>query len=655
MLKNRGIAFKLIFFFTLSSGLIFLLIFSFNYRFSRRMIEKNVEDNARNLVLSKVNRIETILLSVQRVPENLACFLENSSYNKEELLLLLRTVVENNAEIYGATIAFEPYGFDKKSIYFAPYFYKNKGRIEFADLGCESYKYFNWDWYQIPKELNHPEWTEPYFDEGGGNILMTTYSVPFYRVVGGRRQFKGIVTADISLGWLQEVVSSIKVLQTGYGFLISKNGTVVTHPMKELIMNETIFGVAEARADAHLREIGRKMIRGESGFVSFKSIISEKECWMYYTPIPSSSWSLAVLFPQDEFMADITRLNQIVIILGIGGLLLLSIAVAFIARSFSNPLRAMARATEAIATGNLDIELPPAKTDDEVGKLSKSFQTMKESLKEYIQQLTETTASKERIESELKIARDIQMSILPKRFPPFPERCEFDICAIIEPAREVGGDFYDFFFIDDDHLCFVIADVSGKGVPAALFMAMTKTLIKATAAPGMDPGEILIKVNHELSQGNDSCMFVTIFFGILNTKTGEILYTNAGHNPPFVIRQGREVTCMVGGRNVIVGAMEPLAYETERLILKAGEALFMYTDGVTEAMNEMEELFSGERLKEELVALQEKSIQEMIAGVKEKITSFAHGAPQSDDITMMIIQFNGNQSGFKELRNESNE
>ena len=441
-------------------------------------------------------------------------------------------VVENNSEVYGSTIAFEPYAYDKKFLYFAPYFCKSEGKIELTYLGGEGYRYFYLDWYQIPKELDRPCWSEPYFDEGGGNILMATYSVPFYKKVAGKRQFEGIVTADISLGCLQDLVSSIKVLQTGYGFLISKNGTIVTHPFKELIMNETIFGVAEARGDAHLREIGRKMISGESGFVPFKSIVSEKECWMYYTPIPSSGWSLAVVFPRDEFMQILHDLTGSVIILGIVGLLLLSMAVAFISRSITNPLRAMARATRDIGKGNLDIELPEVKTGDEVGKLTEAFQYMKTSLKEYIKQLTETTASKERIESELKIARDIQMNMLPKKFPPFPERSEFDIYAMIEPAREVGGDFYDFFFIDDEHFCFAIGDVSGKGVPASLFMAITKTLIKAKTLWDADPGRILTKVNNDLCQGNDACMFVTIFLRSFEYEDrGGLLYECRSQSP----------------------------------------------------------------------------------------------------------------------------
>jgi len=645
VLRTKGIAFKLIFFYTLSGGLIFLLIFGFNYYFSRIIIEKNVEDNARNLALSKANQIEAVLRAVQKVPENLAYYLENSSCDNNELMRLLRSLVQNNPEIYGAAVAFEPYGFDKKLLHFAPYFFKSDGSIEFTDLGKGSYRYNAWDWYQIPKELNMPAWSEPYYDEGGGYTLMATYSVPFYKQSGGKKQCRGIVTADINLAWLQEVVSSTKVLQTGYAFLISKNGIIVTHPSKELIMNETIFGVAEARDDPQLRDIGRKMIRGESGFVPFRSIDSEKPCWMYYAPIPSNNWSLAVLFPRDELVADITRLNGIVIALGIAGLLLLSVAIVFIAHSITTPLRAMVQATKTIAIGNLDVELPPVRFEDEVGKLTEAFRYMKESLKEYIRALTETTASKERIESELKIARDIQMSILPKVFPPFPGRTEFDIYAAIEPAREVGGDFYDFFFIDDNHLCFVIGDVSGKGVPAALFMAVTKTLMKAKTSQDADPGMILTKVNKDLNQGNEACMFVTIFIGILNTTTGEIHYANGGHNPPLMIRSGDNLSFAVEplpvSHGLVVGAMEESIYQTETVILKPRDAIFVYTDGVTEAMNEQGELFSDDRLKKQLIKLHRKSAQETIAGIMKGIASFAREVPQSDDITMMMIRFHG--------------
>jgi sigma-B regulation protein RsbU (phosphoserine phosphatase) len=334
-----------------------------------------------------------------------------------------------------------------------------------------------------------------------------------------------------------------------------------------------------------------------------------------------------------------------VIILAVVGVALLSVAVIFISRTITRPLRAMAKATEDIAKGNLDNALPPVVSRDEVGKMAEGFMTMQKSLKEYIRKLTQTTAAKERMESELSIAREIQMSIIPKIFPPFPDHPEFDLYAVIEPAREVGGDFYDFFQIDPTHLCFVIADVSGKGVPASLFMAVTKTLIKSTAKSGITPAEILTQVNEELASGNDAAMFVTIFCGILNTETGEILYANAGHNPPLIIDTKGNVAYLKKSGELVLGVMEGISYRVESLRLEAGESLFMYTDGVTEAMNSREELFSEERLEKELSLRVRRPIRELIAALMQGIKDFSGEALQSDDITMMILQYKGKKEG----------
>jgi len=641
MLRNKGIAFKLVLFFTLSSACIFTAIFTYNYFVSRQMIAKGIEENAGNLIMTTTNKIGALLSATQKVPENIAYFLENSTNDEQELFQVLYAIVEKNPEIYGAAIAFEPYMFRKDRKFFAPYFYKAYGAINFKYLD-EHYNYFLWDWYQIPKEIERPEWVEPYFGEGGG-ILMSSYSVPFYKKVDNKRQIAGVIVVDISLENLRNIVSSIKILQSGYGFLISKNGTFVTHPMKEFIMNETIFTVAEAREDPQLRDVGRKMIKGGHGVAPMwvKSAVTGKSCWMAYMPITSSGWSLGVLFPQDELMADITSLNQIVLFLGITGLILLAVAVVFIARSITRPLRHMAKATEHIGAGNFDIELPPVKTGDEVGRLSEAFSFMRESLKEYIGELTEATVSRERMESELKIAHDIQMGILPKKFPPYPERTEFDIYATIKPAREIGGDFYDFFFVDDEHLCFVIADVSGKGIPAALFMALTKTLLKAKATMGLATDKIISRVNEDLCIGNDMSMFVTVFCGILNVKTGEVQYTNGGHNPPLLIKGSGDVAYLEKSGELLVGAMEEAQYTARTITFGPGDSLFLYTDGVTEAMNERNELFSEERLQKELSECQDKNVDHMVSEVMQKIEGFTGSAPQSDDITMMMITYKG--------------
>ncbi|MBI4773711.1 MAG: serine/threonine-protein phosphatase [Deltaproteobacteria bacterium] len=233
------------------------------------------------------------------------------------------------------------------------------------------------------------------------------------------------------------------------------------------------------------------------------------------------------------------------------------------------------------------------------------------------------------------------MSILPKLFPPFPDEPEFDIYSTIEPAKEVGGDLYDFYHLDEHHLCFVIGDVSGKGIPASLFMAVAKTLIKATASNGLDPAEILSKVNDELARDNDVCMFVTVFLGILDLRTGDLEYANGGHNPPLIVPGRGDIEFVKRCGGALVGAMEGIVFESSRIVMAPGDMLFLYTDGVTEAMNEHMELFSEERLKRNLTSLRDRPIKEIVAGVLHEVHHFSQWVEQSDDITMMAVKYWG--------------
>ena len=240
-MKNRGIVFKLTSLILVVSVIFFLIVSNHNSKKTQYIFKANLKDSAKNLSYSTLNKIESILQAVEKVPQQIAISLEASTYTKEDLLSIIRQTVHNNSEIYGATIAFEPYMFDPNKLYFAPYFYKHKDEVRLTYIGSDSYKYFSRDWYKLPKETNNSMWSEPYYDEGAGNIIMSTYSVPFFRSIKGERKLAGVVTADISLDWLQDMVSSIKIAETGYAFLISKKGTLVTHPRKNLIMNQNIF------------------------------------------------------------------------------------------------------------------------------------------------------------------------------------------------------------------------------------------------------------------------------------------------------------------------------------------------------------------------------------------------------------------------------
>jgi sigma-B regulation protein RsbU (phosphoserine phosphatase) len=266
---------------------------------------------------------------------------------------------------------------------------------------------------------------------------------------------------------------------------------------------------------------------------------------------------------------------------------------------------------------------------------------MEQSLKEYIRNLTETTAAKERIQSELKVATQIQASLLPRIFPPFPEHPEFEIYASMVPAKEVGGDFYDFFFIDDNNLCFLIADVSDKGVPAALYMMVAKTLLKTEGQRLGEPDRMLASVNRILASDNDSCMFTTVFCAILDTTTGHVRFANAGHNPPLLIdSQGVRYLALESG--LMLGAMAETVFVTERLTLEREGILFLYTDGVTEAKNGEEALYGEERLLGALQSAPQADLANLVHYIGAEVAHHAGGAPQSDDITMLAIKMKTN-------------
>ena len=255
--------------------------------------------------------------------------------------------------------------------------------------------------------------------------------------------------------------------------------------------------------------------------------------------------------------------------------------------------------------------------------------------------LTEAFLEKQRIEESLKLAADIQMGMLPSTFPAFPERNDFDLFAGIIPAKEVGGDFYDFFLIDKKHLCFVIGDVSGKGIPAALFMALTKTQIKASSSRRRTPGDILFRANNDLCHENESSMFCTLFYGIMNTETGEVTYANAGHNPPYIIEKGVEPVQIESTGGIALGVMEEMEFESATFTVSKGDSIFLYTDGVNEAMNEVDEEYSYERLEDYLKENSTGSITDMVNKNLESVKEFAGAAPQSDDITVLALRYLG--------------
>ena len=327
------------------------------------------------------------------------------------------------------------------------------------------------------------------------------------------------------------------------------------------------------------------------------------------------------------------------------------ITVFMMSRIATKPLSMLAKATTGFAEDSDDtteylkekiINLP-INSKDEIGDLYQEIRVMQGRIVEYLNNLTKVTAEKERIGAELNIAAQIQADMLPRIFPPFPDRTDFDIYATMDPAKEVGGDFYDFYMLDDDHLCMVMADVSGKGVPASLFMTIAKTLIKNRAQLGEKPAEILYNVNNQLCDGNDAELFVTVWLAIIELSTGKGVAANAGHEHPAIRRKDGSFELVLYRHAPAVATMEGIRFKEHEFQLHPGDSLFVYTDGVTEATNLNDELFGTQRMLDALNRDPEAMPRQMLQAVRDDIDAFVGTAPQFDDITMMGLKYNGSE------------
>lgn len=334
-------------------------------------------------------------------------------------------------------------------------------------------------------------------------------------------------------------------------------------------------------------------------------------------------------------------INMILISFAIIGLTILAY-IFFVRRVVTKPIGKLADFTHDITeSGVFENQRIKIKTGDEIESLSESFNFMLEKLEDYIANLSKVTAEKERIGAELDIAKHIQASMLPCIFPAFPERKEIDIYATMDPAKEVGGDFYDFFMVDDTHLAIVMADVSGKGVPAALFMVIGKTLIKDHTTPGTDLGKVFSDVNNLLCESNSEGLFITAFEGVLNIETGEFNFVNAGHEMPFICKHGGDFEPYKIRPGFVLAGMEDIKYRAGSMTLEAGDKIFQYTDGVTEATNENNELYGMKRLGDILNEIKDDSPRNILDIVKRDIDHFVGEAPQFDDITMLCLEYRG--------------
>ena len=527
----------------------------------------------------------------------------------------------------------------------------------------------NRPWYITGKNAMAPVICDIYrtVEEGENSYQQIGGAAPFYDKNGN---FLGVVGIDYSNSDLYQFINELNTTKGSINFVLNKNGEVVISSQAE-----GIFSVNDSATDLISRAGGRdlrknseetianaakKMIAGEEGVTLIK--LNDENYYLAYSQMENTGWSFGMIVSeaeilkptmgtQDYFLSQVTKLqekmhqeysyiNNLIIIVPIILLVILFLMSTNLSRRFVKPINELSDGVREISAGNLDKKLD-IHTGDEIEHLAICFNAMTDELKKKMANLTKETAEKERLATELDVAKDIQSGMLPKDFP---TRTDFELFATMTPAKEVGGDFYDFYFIDETHLAITVADVSGKGIPAALFMVISKTVLNNFAQSfyklnGLAP--VVAAANEQLCANNDAMMFVTAFVGVLDLETGEFTFVNAGHNPPVIYRAENNFCEFLDvKKNFVMGPMDGIPFSEQKIILKHGDLLFLYTDGVTEALNVAEEEYLPERLIKFMNSTDcTADLQTLLKNMRGDLAKHVGEAEQSDDITMFALRF----------------
>ena len=569
------------------------LISTILFFYARKGISQDVQHRAESELRVKNLEIQKVMVAVETSIDNTVWAVERVLEQPDSFYTVLRRLVVQNHTIVGAGLMFTPDYYPQKGHWFEPYVAERPdSTIEEAQIGSASHDYLEAEFYKDGILAGKGHWSEPYFDEAGARMMLCTYTTPIRDKNG---QIVALLGADVSLEWLSGVINSHNIFPSSFNVVISRTGKVMVCPDENLIMRSTIQEITASCSDTTTRYINQQQMAGKSGHQDI-SDYNGKNVSVFYAPVDGEAgWSMSVVCFNKEIYAGLRHVIIYLTLLMMVGMALLGYIIY---RTALN-----------------------------------------------VRSLRKADAEKERIGSELRIARNIQESMLPKKFPPFPERQDVDIFASLVPAKEVGGDLYDFH-IRDEKLFFCIGDVSGKGVPAALVMAVTRSLFRSVTAQEDQPEVIVKMINEAISDMNDSGMFVTLFLGVLDLETGMLRYCNAGHEDPLLI--GKGVGLLPTNNNIPVGIMSSWNYEGQEALIYPKTTIFLYTDGLTEAEDSHRAQFG--KLRMTRVARQALHKAQSLGGSCDPETIialqtkalhlFVKNADKSDDLTMLAIQYN---------------
>ena len=586
---------------------------------SHKLITDEATRSAENMLHATINEIEVPLTVVEVSTKASADVSRLVLADSGALRDIVTNMVSRNRLIVGSTIALVPHdgvGFC------SPYAYRDSlsGPVRYKHLEEGGYDYTQEDWFSVPYATRSPYWSNPYFDAFGAGCLMTTYSVP---ILDADSNVLAVITSDLPLDWVEGKVSSIRPYENSYASILCPNGIVLG--IKDSALQEE--GDSLTVTNDQLATIIDEMRRGGDSMMRFRS--HNNLCFAVYGPL-HNGWSLSIVCNYRDVLYRTSQMNLILVLIGIAGLLVMFFICYRTIRHITKPIAELSQSAHSIAEGNFHTPLPEIVSQDEMLELRDAFDYMQVSLDKYLTELRTTTADKMRMEGELNVARKIQLGILNTQFPD-------NLSALLIPAKEVGGDLYDFAR-EDNRIYFSIGDVSGKGVPAAIMMAICRAALRFVGKMGFNTAQVMSRINNGIAESNANCMFVTLFLGCYDTVSGTLEYCNAGHDPIIVIPPQGSPYLLPTKPNLAAGILLGFDYESQTVQLLPGTRLLLYTDGVTEAEDAQHHQFGMDRLMAFAASLKStESDAEVVKQLHGAVLQFAQGAEQSDDITILSI------------------
>lgn len=606
-------------------GLLFVAI-------TNRLISDVLIANAReamgNLAQAKASQIGRELNKMMLLGDNLKDIYLLEPLEMNRLEPYFQHLLQENPELVSFCIAPEP------GVGSSPFIYINEDGAQRKEyLPGTDYQFQ--DWYQIPRLTGRPAWTDPWFDRAGSEELICSYSIP----LADTARYQGILRVDIRLEDLHKIIAPIKIKKTGYAWLLSGNGAILAHPADSLAMNYTIFDVAELHRNSQARENFRLALRGEDQFLRTSGTTLWKKAWIYSQPLPSINWFLVLQVSNAEVLADLRKLMSIYILPSVLAFLAVGLAIRAKTRAVNRPLAELVGSLRQVGSGDLDPRLPDVSGSQEIEVLKNSIGSMASALKQYISNLKQVTEDKSRMETEIQFASTIQRNLIPGNAVPSQASDRVSAFGILEPAGQIGGDLYDYFWIDGDNFCFAIADVVGKGIAAAMTMTMVTTYIRTVAVNTASPRVILGKLNLFLAENNLASDFVTMILGIIDSRTGMLVFSNAGHVPLHILTAGQEVKTFAATHATALGFFPAVKIAEEAVQLNPGDEIVLVTDGINEAVNDREELFGNSRLAAKLTQIACPTPETIAQSILASVRDFSGEQEPKDDITILVIEF----------------